>query len=550
MKKTRILSVIALVLALLVPMQSAMACTIFAVGKDATVDGSTIVSHNDDSTGADFRLWIIPRMEGGEGVKRDIVIDSHNYGDYGQFPAVKDYGGGYVVADLDQPEETYAYLHCRYSFMNEKGVAIGESTFDYDLESSEQGKVVYDIIFGSNLGLIDCWNAQDIALERASTAREAIEVMASLIENYGWGDYGETMNIADGNEVWIFEPYGLDLWAAVRVPDDSMFVAANMARINYIDFEDHENYLYSDNIKSFAIENGLWSEERGEPFQPNRTYAPEDPTPYSQRREWRGITLAAPSLLEELSPDQESYPMFVKPDRKLSVQDIFEFAGDYYAGTDYDVSRTGFAGDFGNPLSGYNPERTINVRNTCYVQIGNVKGWLPDAAKCLVWFGYGAPHSSFITPLWASQTRLPGLYATGNRHGKLDRESGWWINAYVQQNATINYDYAIEKIKAVRDERMAAQYDEVAELQEKAAAMIGEGKEAEAVQMLTDYACDTAEAWYELWLDLGDLLMGELMWGYIDYSRPEISSWYNNMVETAGLKPLENESVEVDAWED
>ena len=551
MKKIRFLLALSTILALLLSSQGALACTIFAVGKDATTDGSTIVSHNDDSTSADYRLWIIPSMEGGDGITRDLVVDSHNYGDYSNFPYKKDYGGGYTVGSLDQPEDTYAYLHSRYSFINEKGVAMGESTFGFDLEGNEQGKKVYDIIYGSNLGLIDCWSAQDIALERATTAREAVEIMGQLIDTYGWGDLGETMNICDGEEVWIFEAYGAGLWCAVRMPSDSFFVAANFARINYIDFEDSENYLYSDNIKSFAIENGLWSEDSGEPFQPNRIYAPETPNPYSQRREWRGITLAAPSLLAELTPDQESYPLFVVPDEKLSVQDIFEFSGDYYAGTDYDVTLSGFAGDFGNPLSGYNAERTINVRNTCYLQISQIKGWLPDEAKCLVWYGYGAPHSSFLTPLWASQTKLPELYSTGTRYDKLDRNAGWWINSYVQQVATINYNYAIEAIKAVRDGRMDAQYEYVALLQEQAAAMIESGNTEAAVKLLTDYACANAEEWYDLWLDLGDQLMSDLMWGYVDYSRPEISAWYNNMIENGGLKPLEgNESVEIEAWED
>ncbi|MEG2623131.1 MAG: C69 family dipeptidase [Clostridia bacterium] len=551
MKKTRFTLFIILILTLLFATQGALACTIFAVGKDASTDRSTIISHNDDSTSADFRLWIIPEMAGGPGVMRDLALDSHNYGDYGNFPEVKDYGSGYAVGQIEQPKDTYSYLHSRYSFINEKGVAMSESTFGFDLRGNEQGKKVHEIIYGSNLGLIDCWNAQDIALERASTAREAVEIMGDLIDTYGWSDLGETMSICDGEEVWIFEAYGAGLWCAVRMPADCFFVAANFARINFIDFEDSENYLYSENIRSFAVDNGLWSELSGEPFEPNRIYSPETPTPYSQRREWRGITLAAPSLLASLTPDQESYPLFVKPDKKLSVQDIFEFSGDYYAGTDYDVTRSGFAGDFGNPLNGYNAERTINVRNTCYLQIGSIKGWLPDEAKCLVWYGYGAPHSSFLTPLWASQTALPALYRTGNRYEKFARDSGWWINSYVQQTATINYDYAIKAINASRQERMGAQYDYVALLQEQAGAMIQGGNTDAAVKLLTDYACANAQSWYDLWLDLGDELLGDLMWGYVGYSRPEMSEWYHGMVENAGQKPLDQDkSVEIEAWED
>lgn len=539
MKKSKLLVLIALIFVLLIPAQSAMACTIFAVGKDATVDGSTIISQNDDSTSADFRLWIIPSMEGGEGITRDLVVDSHNYADYGDYPSTKDYGAGYAVTTIDQPEDTYAYLHSRYSFINEKGVAMGEATFGFELYFAENGPQLMGLLMGSNNNLMDCWNLQDIALERASTAREAVEIMGELIETYGWGDLGETINICDGNEVWIFEVYGAQSWAAVRMPDDSFFVGANFARINYVDLEDTENYLCSPTLISYAVENGLWSEESGEEFKPNRVYCPELPDPYTKRREWRGITLAAPSLADEIVPDMEEYPLFIKPDKKLSVQDIWEFCGDYYEGTEYDVSKTIHAGDFGNPLSGYNTERTINLRNTCYTIIANIKSWLPDEAKCLVYHGYGAADSSFLTPLWASQTRLPELYSIGNRYEKFDRNSGWWTSSYVQQLATINYEYAIELIKQTRDERMAKQYEDVNAIQEKAAAMIEAGFADEAVDMLTKYSCENAEEWYDIWLDLGDTLMSDLMWGYIDYKRPDLSQWYMDAAEKAGVKPAE-----------
>ena len=203
MKKFRILSVLAMALVMVLFAQSALACTIVSVGKDATVDGSTISTHNDDSTGADFRLWIIPSMEGGEGIKRDLVVDSHNYGDFSDYPNTKDYGNGFAVTEIDQPEDTYAYFHSRYSFINEKGVAMGEATFSCDSEFYDSD--TYKLLYDGNNGLIDCWNAQDIALERASTAREAVEIMGELCETYLWKDSGETINICDGEEVWIFE---------------------------------------------------------------------------------------------------------------------------------------------------------------------------------------------------------------------------------------------------------------------------------------------------------------------------------------------------------
>lgn len=532
MKRTKWLLPLMLVMMLLV--QSATACTIVMVGKGATVDGSTITTHNDDSTSADFRLWIIPSMEGGEGKTRDLVIDSHNYGDYGDYPNTKDYGNGFAIKEIPQPENTNQYFHSRYSFINDKGVAMGEATFSVD-RNSEYWKKVSPLIFAGDY-LMDCWNAQDIALERAATAREAVEVMGALIEEHGWKDSGETINIVDGNEAWVFEVYGGYLWCAVRLPEDSFFVAANRARICEIDFEDSENYLYSKTLKSFAIDNGLWSEDADVPFSPAELYAPYNGK-YSTRREWRAFDLVAPGL--NLDPEADRFPLYVVPEKKLSVQDVFEIKGDYYEGTPYDVSRTAYAGDYGNPLNINNPERPINMFRTCYVMLGHIKADLPDEAKSLVWYGYGAPDSTFLVPLWASQTKLPELYSTGSRYEDFDRASGWWINSYVQQTATTNYDYAIPIIHERRQAFMDDQYKKVEELQAEAAKMIKDGKRDEAVAMLTDYACANAETRFADWLKLGDELYGDLMWGIVNMKNPGYSDWYKGILNsgTSTLKP-------------
>ena len=538
MKRTAKVIALMLVAALmLMTAQSALACTCVAVGKDATVDGSTITTHNDDSSSADFRLWIIPSMEGGADKVRDLVVDSHNYGDYGQFPEVKDYGNGFAAAQIPQPEDTYAYMHSRYSFINEKGVAMGESTFSIDT-STEYGAKVQDLIYGKNDGLIDCWNAQDIALERASTAREAVEVMGQLVEEYLWRDPGETMNIVDGNEVWVAEFYGLDLWAAVRIPDNGFFVSANRARIDNIDFDDNENYMYSPNLKSFAIENGLWSEESGEPFSPAEIYAPDNGT-YSTRREWRALSLVAPSL--NLDPEATRFPLYVVPEEKLSVQDVFEIKGDYYNGTEYDVSMAPEAGPFGNPIDFNNKERPINMFRTCYLMLANIKADLPDEMKCLVWYGYGAPDSTYLTPLWPSMTKLPELYTIGNRYEEFDRNSGWWTNSYVQQIATINYRSAIKDIYAAREEKMNEQYVVVPLLQKLGAELIAEGKVDEAKAMITNYAYYNAIDWHERWLELGDELMGRYMWGRKSMGGTDAtwSDWWKDIMANAPRNPGE-----------
>lgn len=532
----RVVTVLLLVLSVFfVKVQSVAACTIVAVGTEASADGSTMVTHNDDSSGADFRLWIIPGQKWPEGSMRDLVIDSHNYGDFGQYPKVKDYGNGTLVAQIPEAKETYAYFHSRYSFINEKGVSMGESTFNFD-RSTDLRKKTYNLIFGSNTGMIDCWNAQDIALERSKTAKEAVLVMGDLVQKYGWKDPGETINIADGNEVWIAEFYGRDLWAAVRIPKNGFFVAANRARIDRIDFNDKENYLYSPNIKSFAIENGLWSESSGVPFSPAEIYAPYEGA-YSTRREWRAFDLVAPSL--KLDPNAKRFPLYVVPEKKLSVQDVLEIKADYYQGTPYDLSRSPDAGPYGDPLVPYAAERSINLFRTCYVMIANVKAWLPDEAKCLVWYGYGAPDSTYIVPLWPTMKKLPELYTTGNRYEEFRRDSGWWTNSYVQQIARINYQSAIKEIHDFRQPLMNAQYVTTSQMQDFAASLIKAGKTDEARNLLTSYGYVNAEMWHKEWLALGDRLLGTYMWGNKKMKLQPPVKWWADIMKSAPIRPME-----------
>lgn len=200
-----------------------------------------------------------------------------------------------------------------------------------------------------------------------------------------------------------------------------------------------------------------------------------------------------------------------------------------------------YAGDYGNPLNMNNVERPINMFRTCYLMLAQIDSKLPDEAKSLVWYGYGAPDSSFLTPLWASQTRLPELYRTGSRYEDLDRNSGWWINSYVQQTATSNYDYAIDIIHERRKGFMDEQYVKVPEIQAQAAQLIKDGKRDEALKLITDYACENAEKNFATWLKLGDELQGDLMWDIVNMKNPGYSDWWKEQldIEHAPLKPLE-----------
>ena len=305
-----------------------------------------------------------------------------------------------------------------------------------------------------------------MALERAATAREAVQVMGKLVEEFGFltetGGGGETMTITDGTETWVAEFYGRDIWAAVRIPEDHVFVAANRARIGEINLADKANVLAAPKIVSFAVEQGWFDPKAGKPFVVHEIYAPDDPVT-SSRREWRVFDLIAPSL--KLPPDLPRYPFSVKPDKPLTLEDIRKIQADYYEGTPYDMTKGPAAGPWGDPIRYVNRggkgsfERSINVQRTYYLHIGQVNASLPEPLRGTSWFGYGAPDTSYLTPLWAIMNELPAFLGRGDRYGTFDRESGCWTNIYVQQMAELHYNEAIKHVRAAREPRLKMLYE-------------------------------------------------------------------------------------------
>ncbi len=504
------------------------ACTILGVGKRATADGSGVITHNDDSSVADFPLRIVPEQDWPEGATRKIIANAHTR------------EGGNVLGTMPQVRHTYRYFMSRYSFMNEKGVAIAESTFSIDT-TTELGKKVKDVMWTKGDGIVDCWMAQDVALERAATAREAVQIMGRLVEEFSFltetGGGGETMTITDGNETWVAEFYGRDIWAAVRIPEDHVFVAANRARIGEIDLADKANVMASPTLVSFAVEQGWFDPKAGKPFVVNQTYAPDDPVT-SSRREWRVFDLIAPSL--KLPADQARYPFSVKPDKPLTLEDIRNIQADYYEGTPYDMTKGPAAGPWGDPIRYVNKgakgsfERSINVQRTYYLHIGQVNTSLPEPLRGTSWFGYGAPDTSYLTPLWAAMTELPASLGRGDRYGPFDRESGWWTNIYVQQMAELHYNEAIKHVRAAREPRLTMLYAVTPKVLEQVAQMYVKDPKA-AVALLTQFGSTNATAWQQEWLKLGDTLLGKYALGTVDGLTVGYPQWWNDLI---GYKPL------------
>ena len=377
-------------------------CTSVLVGRLASVDGSTMTSHSCDS-GTD-RTWmtIVPNMKHKPGEMAKVYYEPKRT----KGPKDPD---RLETGEIPQVAETYAFLNAAYPIMNEHQLAIGETTIGSRRELM------------SEAGIIDAPELYRLVLERAKTAREAIRVADELTKAYGYNDWGECFTFADTKEVWHFEIHGPGkgkkgaVWAAQRVPDDEIGVSANAGRIREIDLANPDFYMASANVTSLAEEMGYWSKTSGKPFEFTYAYDPDSRTSlYCRRREWRVLSLLAPSL--RLNPESENYPFSVKPEKKVGVADVLAIFRDTYGGTEYDMTRTLMAvnrkGETmkspvatpfmnGDTLALFRlkRERTICSPAATYLQITQSRDWLPGPIGGVVWLGYDNPATTPHVPV-------------------------------------------------------------------------------------------------------------------------------------------------------
>ncbi|MDE7368719.1 MAG: C69 family dipeptidase, partial [Muribaculaceae bacterium] len=295
------------------------ACTSIMVGKKASVDGSVMTSHTCDSW---YRTWM--QMTQAKDFPNDTVTSIYKGRMHTEYANSMD--GVTEAGKIPQAKHIYKILDTAYPCMNEKQLAIGETTYSgRDTMVNKKGMFMIEEL-------------ARIALERCSTAREAITLMGQLIKEYGYGDGGECLTIADPNEVWIFEVQGEGpdkiggVWAAQRIPDDHIAVSANVSRIGKIDFKDKKNFMYSDNVKDVAKKMGLWDGK--EEFSFWKAYSggnyQKEPKNYSVRELF---------IMNQLAPNagfnnqMAELPVSIKPEKKVSVDDVARLLGSYYEGT-------------------------------------------------------------------------------------------------------------------------------------------------------------------------------------------------------------------------
>jgi dipeptidase len=409
-------------------------CTSITCGKLATIDGSVITSHTDDSHRTRSSIFIQPAKDYPAGamcgITKRVPCDTF------AMPL-------YVykkIGEIPQVSHTYAYVNSAYPCINEKQLAIGESTF-----GGRESLV-------SDKGLIDCTMLCQLMIERCTTARDAIKLAGELTAQYGYNDAGECLTIADKKEVWHFEIVGPgkdkvgSIWVAQRVPDEEVSVNANASRIRKIDLKNKDYFMASENIYQVALDSG-WCKSKEE-FEFCYAYAPESRTSLaSRRREWRVLSLVAPSL--NLDPNAENYPFSVKPDSKVTMPQLVSIFKDYYEGTPFDMTKDMLVPDkngkmvispLANPHMPYDAnklfringgwgwmgERTIARWYTMYATIIQCRDWLPDPVGGLVWLAMDNVATSVYVPVYCGVTDLPEPYKVDGRIDGFSNQSAWW----------------------------------------------------------------------------------------------------------------------------
>lgn len=476
----------------------ALACTGLLVGKKASVDGSVMISYAADSHALYGELYRFPAATWAPGTMLDI----------------KEWDSGKPLGQIPQVAQTYSVV----GNMNEHQVAITESTFGGRRELVD------------TTGIMDYGSLIYVALQRSRTAREAIDVMTGLVRDYGYYSSGESFSIADKNEAWIMEMVGKGpgskgaVWVAIRIPDDCISAHANQSRIQQIPFDDKENCLYSPDVLSFAREKGYFK-GKDKDFSFQKAYCPYDFSALRgcEARVWSFFRKYDPSMdryadLIKGDASKEPMPLYIKPDRLLSVQDVQNCMRDHFEGTDLDMTRDAGAGSYKVPYrwrpmtfhvdgQEYTNERAIATQQTAFVIVPQMRSWLPDAVGGILWFGVDDADMAVFTPIYCSATQAPECYRVGNGDMMtFSWTSAFWIHNWVANMAYHKYSFMIEDIRKVQQE-LENGYRQAVPAIDKAASELYARDPAEAVKFLTWYSTTTADAATARWKQLGEYLL-------------------------------------------
>lgn len=509
----------------------ASACTNFLITRGASTDGSVMITYSADSHSLYGELYHWPAARHLPGAKLKVY----------------EWDTGKYLGEIDQVAETYNVI----GNMNEHQVAIGETTFGGRKELSDP-KAVMD--YGSLMY---------IALQRARTAREAIGVITDLVAKYGYYSSGESMSISDPNEAWFFEMIGKGptnkgaVWVARRVPDGYISGHANAARIRQFPLNDPENTMYSPDVISFAREQG-WFDGKDEDFSFADTYNPLDfgAVRFCDARVWCMFGRAAPSqkfgdAWVQGEAGAEPIPLWIKPDKKVSVHDVMEYMRDHYEGTPLDMTRDFGAGPYDLPYrwrpltwkvgeQEYFNERATSTQQTGFSFVAQSRSFLPNPIGGVLWFGVDDTYSTVYVPQYCGNTRVPHSFAVGTGSFRdFSWDSAFWVFNFVSNYAYLRYSDMIKDVQIVQRElegRFLADQPGI----DSAAAALYKQSPRMAVDYLTEYSTRAGDDTVKRWKKVGEDLLFKYLDGNVkdEHGQPKHpgypKEWYDKVAAASG----------------
>lgn len=481
------------------------ACTNFLVGKYASVDGSTMITYSADSYALFGELYHWPAKKYAKG----------------EMLKVYEWDSGKYLGEIAQASQTYNVV----GNMNEFQVTIGETTFGGREELTDPD------------GIIDYGSLIYITLQRAKTAREAVKIMTGLVAEYGYYSSGESFSIGDSNEIWVLEMIGKGkgnkgaVWVAVRIPDDCISAHANQARIQQFSLNDPQNCIYSEDVISFAKEKGYYT-GKDEDFSFAKAYNPLEfgGQRFCEARVWSFFNRYNKDMAKFVTyaqgKTQDPMPLYIKPDKKLSLADIQDMMRDHYEGTELDWTNDIGAGPFKSPYRWapltwqsdsveYCNERPIATQQTGFVFTAQMRSWLPNPIGGVLWFGTDDAAQTVFTPMYCSITEVPECYREGN--GDLytfSWTSSFWIQNWVSNMVYNKYDYMHPDLAKVQNE-LESKFFANQEATEKEAQELYKKSPEQAVQFLTKYSETQAQYAFDRWKKLGEFLVIKYMDGVV-----------------------------------
>jgi len=533
--------------------RTVQACTNFLITKGASTDGSVMISYSADSHVLYGELYHWEARTWPEGSMLDIY----------------EWDTGKYLGQIKQARQTYNVV----GNINEHQVAIGETTYGGRDELGSQAGAIMD--YGSLIY---------VTLQRARNAREAIKIMADLVEEYGYYSSGESFSIADPNEVWILEMIGKGegekgaVWVAMRIPDGYISGHANQARIRTFPLANRKTsitskqfdkindpaieVIYAHDVITFARSKG-WFDGKDADFSFSDIYAPVDfgGARFCEARVW--------TVFRKVNADMDQYldyamghnlqnrmPLWVKPNRKISVQDMMAFMRDAYEDTPLDMRNDLGAGPHGKPYRWrpltwkvddvtYCNERAVATQQSGFVFVSQSRSWLPDPIGGILWFGVDDAKSTVFVPMYCSITKVPEVFEEGNGEMMVwSDNSAFWLFNQVAHLAYLRYDSIIVDIQKVQRE-LENKFVAYTPAIDKAAQELFAADKDLAVQFLTEYSVKQGNYTFDRWKALYQQLFMKYLDGNIKYADPNnrnpivkwpgySEEWYRRIVKETG----------------